>query len=42
VEDREAEQLILETLFDIRRAVFDIHGLIFRRGEDEEETEDDS
>jgi hypothetical protein len=33
--------VILEALFDIRRAVYDIHELIFEEGDDEEE-EDES
>jgi hypothetical protein len=37
VDDPEATLIILEALFDIRRAVYDIHDLLF---DDEEEEED--
>ena len=41
MEDEEATKLILESLFDIRVAVFDIHDALF--GEDHgEEAEEDS
>jgi hypothetical protein len=41
VEDAEATQLMLESLFDIRAAVFDIHDALF--GEDDgEEAEENS
>jgi hypothetical protein len=39
VDDPEATTLILETLFDIRGAVYEIHDLFF---DDEEEEEEDS
>jgi hypothetical protein len=41
--DDEATQLMLETLFDIKVAVFEIHRALFGRDDDEEEeTEEDS
>jgi hypothetical protein len=41
--DPEATRIILETLFDIRSAVYDIHAELFGNGgDDEEETEDDT
>lgn len=40
VSDSEATQLILETLFDIRSNVREIHGAIFGGGDDEEEEEE--
>jgi hypothetical protein len=41
--DLEATRVILETLFDIRGAVFDIHAALFGNGDDDEEaTEDDA
>jgi hypothetical protein len=39
VDDPEATVIILETLFDIRRAVYDLHDLFF---DDEEEEKEDS
>jgi hypothetical protein len=42
VDDPEATQLMLETLFDIKRDVRDIHRAIFRGGDDEEEEQDDA
>jgi hypothetical protein len=41
VEDSEATQVILETLFDLRVAVFEIHDAILGE-DDEEETEEDA
>jgi hypothetical protein len=40
VEDTEATQLMLEALFDIRTAVFEIHGAVFGDDNGEEEEED--
>jgi hypothetical protein len=40
VEDTEATQLMLETLFDVRAAVYEIHGAILGSDDDEEEEED--
>ena len=40
VEDTEATQLMLEALFDIRAAVFEIHGAVFGDDSGEEEEED--
>ena len=41
--DDEATQLMLEALFDIKVAVFEIHRALFGRDDDEEEeTEEDS
>jgi len=41
--DKEATQLMLETLFDVKVAVFEIHRALFGRDDDEEEeTEEDS
>ena len=41
--DDEATQLMLETLFDIKVAVFEIHRALFGQDDDEEEeTEEDS
>jgi hypothetical protein len=42
VEDSEATQVILETLFDLRVAVFEIHDAILGEDDDEEETEADA
>jgi hypothetical protein len=42
VDDPEATQLMLQTLFDIKADVRDIHDVIFGGGDDGEETEDDS
>jgi hypothetical protein len=39
VEDPEATQLMLEALFDIRAAVFDIHDALFGGDDGEEEEE---
>jgi hypothetical protein len=39
--DKEATQLMLETLFDIKVAVFEIHTALFG-GDDEEEEEEDA
>jgi hypothetical protein len=39
VDDPEATRLVLETLFDIRAAVYDVHDFLI---DDEEETEEDS
>jgi hypothetical protein len=35
-------QLLFETLFDIKAAVYKIHDAIFEPGDDEEEEEDDA
>jgi hypothetical protein len=40
VEDPEATALMLEALFDIRGAVYEIHDAIFEEGDDEEEEDD--
>jgi hypothetical protein len=40
VEDTEATQLILETLFDLKVAVFEIHDGVV--GEDEDDEEEDA
>jgi hypothetical protein len=40
VEDGEAMQLILETLFDVRAVVHEIHEVIVGEEDDEEEEED--
>jgi hypothetical protein len=40
VEDTEATQLILETLFDIRAAVNEIHDVVVEDEDDEEEEAD--
>jgi len=44
VEDREATQLMLESIFDIKWRVIDIHEAIFggENGEEEEEAEGDT
>jgi hypothetical protein len=43
VEDTEATQLMLETLFDIRAAVYEIHDVVVAEDEgDEEEEEEDT
>jgi hypothetical protein len=45
VEDEEATTLVLEALFDIRAAVYEIHDVVTWKDEDEdaeEEEEDDS
>jgi hypothetical protein len=42
VGDPEATQLMLETLFDIKWEVHDIHRAIFGGGDDDEETEEDA
>lgn len=39
--DEEATQLILEALFDIKAAVFDIHREIIGEDDGEEETEEE-
>ena len=39
-DDEEATKLILETLFDIKVAVFEIHRALFGRDDDEEGAED--
>lgn len=41
-DDVEATQLILEALFDIKAAVFDIHRVLLGGDDEEEETEEDS
>ena len=40
--DEEATQLMLETLFDIRVAVWEIHRALFGEDDEEEETEEDA
>ena len=40
--DDEPTQLMLETLFDIKVAVLEIHRALFGQDDDEEETEEDS
>jgi hypothetical protein len=40
VEESDA-QVLFETLFDIRSAVYRIHDAIFEAGDDEEEAEED-
>ena len=40
--DEEATQLMLEALFDIKAAVFDIHRALFGEDDGEEETGEDS
>jgi hypothetical protein len=44
VEDDEATQLVLEALFDIKAAVYDIHDVLIEPPEDDDEApeEDDS
>ena len=42
VDDPEATQLILETLFDVRGAVYEIHGAILGEDDDEEEAQEDA
>ena len=42
VDDSEATQLILETLFDVRGAVYEIHGAILGEDDDEEEAQEDA
>jgi hypothetical protein len=44
VEDDEATQVILETLFDIKVAVYDIHDVLIEPPEDDDEApeEDDA
>jgi hypothetical protein len=44
VEDEEATKLMLEALFDIRAAVYEIHDVVFWTDEDEdgEEEEEDA
>jgi hypothetical protein len=42
VDDPEATQLILQTLFDIKADVRDIHDVIFGGGDYEDQPEDDS
>jgi hypothetical protein len=42
VEDTEATQLILETLFDLRVAVYEIHDTVVGEDEDDEEEEEDA
>lgn len=43
MEDEEATQLMLEALFDIKAAVYEIHRALFGGEDDEEEeTEEDS
>lgn len=39
--DGEATQLMLEALFDIKTAVFEMHRYMFGEENDEEETEED-
>ncbi len=41
MEDDEATTLILEALFDIRVAVFDIHAVVFGADDEEEEEEEE-
>jgi hypothetical protein len=41
-DDEEATQLMLEALFDIKAAVFDIHRALFGEDDEEEETEEDA
>ena len=40
--DDEATQLMLEALFDIKTAVFEMHRYMFGEENDEEEAEEDS
>lgn len=40
--DDEATQLMLEALFDIKVAVFEIHRALLGEDDEEEETEEDS
>ena len=40
--DAEATQLMLETLFDIRAAVYEIHDAVVEPEDDDEETEEDA
>jgi hypothetical protein len=40
MDDPEATTLMLEALFDIRGAVYEIHDAIFEGGDDEEEEDD--
>jgi len=42
VSDTEATQLMLEALFDIRVAVYDIHDVIFGGDDDGEAAEEDA
>jgi len=42
VEDAETTQLMLETLFDIRGAVFEIHDAVVEGDDDEEAEEEDT
>ena len=41
MEDVEATTLILEALFDIRAAVYDIHDAVIEPPEDDDEEEED-
>jgi hypothetical protein len=40
--DEEATRLMLEALFDIKAAVFEIHKALFGEDDEEEETEEDA
>lgn len=40
--DAEATQLMLETLFDIRAAVYETHDAVVEPEDDDEETEEDA
>ena len=42
MEDDEATRLILETLFDLRVAVLEIHAAVVDEEDEDEETEEDT
>jgi hypothetical protein len=42
MEDTEATQLILESLFDIKAAVYEIHDVVIGEDESDEEEEEDA
>jgi hypothetical protein len=42
VDDTEATQLMLETLFDLKAAVYEIHAVVVGEDESDEEEEEDA
>jgi hypothetical protein len=42
VEDSEATQLILETLFDVRAVLYELRGVLIEPEDGDEETEEDA
>lgn len=42
MDDSEATQLMLETLFDVRVAVYEIHDAVVEPEDDDEATEEDA